>query len=125
MSTSISQALPARHFNWNLNPCANILNVDAPTRGLPHQMLPPEIRQLRLFGLELASLGATSTAQNEPPHLGHGEVHMDWIADTVGSLCAAVLRTFEEMGLVEIPLLVSPHIRLIVLYSACSVVSWW
>jgi len=113
MSTSFSRASPARHFDWNLNPCARLSNVGAPTRGVPHQMLPPEIRQLRLFGLELASVGATSAAQNEPPYIGHGEVHMDWFADTVGSLCAAVLRTFEEMGLVEIPLLVSPHIRVI------------
>jgi len=111
MTTSLSRVSAARHLSPD--PYAHSLPIRAPIDGTWRQALPPEILQLQSFGIKLNSLGSMTMVHVTSPYSREATIAADWFSNTFGGLCAAIVHTFEVTELIEIPVLVSPYIRVI------------
>ena len=80
----------------------------------PHR-LPNDVRQLRRLVLELGSANSSISSRVNGERASDGAVGgtTQWFAEGVSGLCAAIVRTCEEMQLSKTPPLVCGHIRVI------------
>jgi len=81
--------------------------------------LPDDVRQLRRLVLELSLAGSTiAHNENESSNVSSTGASMRWFVESVGSMCVAVVRTFEVMQLPDTPPLVCGPVRVLCMQVA-------